>query len=611
MSRPAFAQTPVHWSVAAQPATSVAAGGTITVTATARIDAGWHVYSLTQPPGGPRAMVVTLAASDVFTATGPATSPAPHTAFDPNFNMETEYYETSVDVRLPVRVAKAAPAGAARIAVTIAYQTCNERLCLPPAEETIATAIEIEPPTVARERLKVQAEPSTVPAEPASVPPPSSARVVPDLAASSSRASSLPAYVGLAAAMGFLSLLTPCVFPMVPITVSYFTARAGRTRREAVTQALIYGAGIVFTFSGAGLALALVAGAAGLNQFAANPWVNLGITALFLGFALSLFGRMNVSLPSHMVTRAVGAQQRWSGYAGTLLMGFAFTLTSFTCTAPFLGSLLVVAATGDWQWPLAGMLAFSTVFALPFVVLALVPQRLAAMPRAGAWLQSVKSAMGLLEVAAALKFLSNADLVWGWGVFTREVVLAGWILVAIALVWQFARARSGLRPVWRVALALSSLALAVWLTAGLRGMRLGELEAFLPPADARVLAAGREPDWIVNDYAAALETARREGRPVLVDFTGYTCTNCRWMEANMFPRPDVALELARFVRVRLYTDGQGEPYAGFQRMQRETYGTVALPYYAALAPDGTPRVAFGGLTRDAGEFIAFLRAGLH
>jgi thiol:disulfide interchange protein DsbD len=417
--------------------------------------------------------------------------------------------------------------------------------------------------------------------------------------------------VGLAAAMGFLSLLTPCVFPMVPITVSYFTARAGRTRRDAVTQALIYGAGIVFTFSGAGLALALVAGAAGLNQFAANPWVNLGITALFLGFALSLFGRMNVSLPSRMVTRAVGAEQRWSGYAGTLLMGFAFTLTSFTCTAPFLGSLLVVAATGDWQWPLAGMLAFSTVFALPFVVLALVPQRLAAMPRAGAWLQSVKSAMGLLEVAAALKFLSNADLVWGWGVFTREVVLAGWILVAIALVWQFARPRSGLGPAWRGALALASLALAVWLTAGLRGMRLGELEAFLPPADARVLAAGREPDWIVNDYAAALETARREGRPVLVDFTGYTCTNCRWMEANMFPRPDVALELARFVRVRLYTDGQGEPYAGFQRLQRETYGTVALPYYAALAPDGTPRVAFGGLTRDADEFIAFLRAGLH
>jgi thiol:disulfide interchange protein DsbD len=398
---------------------------------------------------------------------------------------------------------------------------------------------------------------------------------------------------------------------MVPITVSYFTSRAGRTRRDAIVQALVYGAGIVLTFSGAGLALALAAGAAGLNQFAANPWVNLGITALFLAFALSLFGRVELALPSRVVTRAVSAEQRRAGYAGTLLMGFAFTLTSFTCTAPFLGSLLVVAATGDWVWPLAGMLAFSTVFALPFVALAIVPQRLAALPRAGVWLQSMKSAMGLLEIAAALKFLSNADLVWGWHIFTRDVVLAGWVVIAIALAWQLGRPHGGRRVVWRAAGAAAALALAAWLGAGLRGMRLGELEAFLPPADARVLTAGREPDWIVNDYAAAIDLARRENRPVLVDFTGYTCTNCRWMEANMFPRPDVALELARFVRVRLYTDGQGEPFTGFQRMQRETYGTVALPYYAALAPDGTPRVAFGGLTRDAGEFIAFLRAGLN
>ena len=156
----------------------------------------------------------------------------------------------------------------------------------------------------------------------------------------------------------------------------------------------------------------------------------------------------------------------------------------------------------------------------------------------------------------------------------------------------------------------ASLVLAVWLGNGARGARMGELEAFLPPAEASVLAAGKEPEWITNDYDQALRVAKAEGRPIMIDFTGYTCTNCRWMEANMFPKPEVAVELARYVRVRLYTDGQGEPYAGFQKMQREVYGTVALPYYAALDPDGTPKVAFGGLTRNPAEYVAFLRKGL-
>lgn len=441
------------------------------------------------------------------------------------------------------------------------------------------------------------------------------------MAAASAQAASFSSYLALAAVMGFLSLLTPCVFPMVPITVSYFTARAGRTRREAVTQALVYGAGIVLTFSAVGLALAIFLGASGLNQFAANPWVNLGITALFLGFALSLFGTVNLTLPSSVVTKAVSAERGRGQFVGTLLMGFAFTLTSFTCTAPFIGSLLVVAATGNWQWPLAGMLAFSSVFALPFVILAIVPQRLASLPRAGTWLTEVKAIMGLLEVAAAMKFLSNVDLVWHWGIFTRTVVLVSWVVIALAMVWRFVaaamrqvRGPEGPRlrqlGIARPALAIASLVLALWLGNGARGARMGELEAFLPPAEASVLAAGKEPEWITNDYAQALRVAKAENRPIMIDFTGYTCTNCRWMEANMFPKPEVAVELARYVRVRLYTDGQGEPYVGFQKMQREVYGTVALPYYAALDPDGTPKVAFGGLTRNPAEYVAFLRKGL-
>lgn len=636
----AAAQTPVHWSLKVAPAGTVAPGTAITATATADIEPGWHVYALTQGPGGPHALEVILKKNPVFSLAGSPTSPPPTKAFDPNFNMETEFHETSAVVTIPIKVNKPAPGGPVKLSIDMSYQTCNERLCLPPATETLTAAFQVQGPgsLVPSSPQSQGAEPSGSGAGQVQGAPgagvqgsgaqgagqvqgsgaldvnsgpgarDSGRRVqVPDLAAASAQAASFLNYVLLAAAMGFLSLLTPCVFPMVPITVSYFTARAGRTRAEAVTQALVYGAGIVMTFSAVGLALAIFLGASGLNQFAANPWVNLGITALFLGFALSLFGTVNIALPSSMVTKAVTAEQGRGKYVGTLLMGFAFTLTSFTCTAPFIGSLLVVAATGNWQWPLAGMLAFSSVFALPFVILALVPQRLASLPRAGAWLAEVKVAMGLLEVAAAMKFLSNVDLVWGWGIFTRSVVLVSWVIVALLLVAQFLRGR---RSTLKFALAAASLLLAVWLGNGIRGARLGELEAFLPPAEATVLAAGKEPEWIVNNYDEALRVAKEQNRPVLIDFTGYTCTNCRWMEANMFPRPEVAVELARYVRVRLYTDGQGEPYQGFQKMQREVYGTVALPYYTALDSNGTPKVAFGGLTRNSAEFVNFLRKGL-
>lgn len=604
----AEAQTPVHWTMKLSPSGSVAPGGVLTATASAEIDAGWHVYALTQGPGGPHALDITVQKSSIFSLRGRPTSPPPTKAFDPNFNMETEFHEGSAVVTIPISVAKSAPSGAAKLDIDVSFQTCNERLCLPPATETLTATVVVQGPAskVQSPESAVQGAASTTVAE---TPKPSSTtrRSVPDMAAASAQAASFTNYIALAAVMGFLSLLTPCVFPMVPITVSYFTARAGRTRREAVTQALVYGAGIVLTFSAVGLALALFLGASGLTQFASNPWVNLGITALFLGFAMSLFGRVNIALPSSVVTRAVTAEQGRGQFAGTLLMGFAFTLTSFTCTAPFLGSLLVVAATGNWQWPLAGMLAFSSVFALPFVVLAIVPQRLASLPRAGAWLAEVKVAMGLLEIAAAMKFLSNADLIWRWGIFTRTVVLVTWVIVAILLMAQFLR---GTRSATKLVLAAASLVLALWLGNGVRGAGLGELEAFLPPTDDATTLATGEQAWIVNNYDRALAIAKDQHRPILIDFTGYTCTNCRWMEKNMFPRPEVAIELARYVRVRLYTDGQGEPFVGYQKMQREIYGTVALPYYAALDSNGTPKVAFGGLTRTAAEYIAFLRKGL-
>lgn len=261
----------------------------------------------------------------------------------------------------------------------------------------------------------------------------------------------------------------------------------------AVKLATIYSLGIIATFTLFGMLLAVFVGAAGINLFAANPWINLLITAIFLFFALNLFGAYEITIPSSVLTRLDSLTRSkegdGSGIIGALLMGLTFTLTSFTCTSPFVGTILVSASQGEWQMPLVGMLAFSTVFALPFFVLALAPQLVSQLPRAGGWMNAVKVSMGFLEVAAAMKFISNVDLVWKWGIFTREVILAVWIAIGIVLsiylLGKFQLAHDS-RPerlgAGRMLAAVLSLAVSFYLLTGLFGARLGELESFLPPA---------------------------------------------------------------------------------------------------------------------------------
>jgi thiol:disulfide interchange protein DsbD len=411
---------------------------------------------------------------------------------------------------------------------------------------------------------------------------------------------------------------------MVPITVSYFTNHAAGSRGKAVKQAATYMLGIVLTFTALGMAMALLLGATSLNRFAANPWVNILITGIFLAFALSLFGVFDLGLPPALVNKLDSLTRRQGGSQtlSTLLMGLTFTLTSFTCTAPFIGTLLVMAAGGDWQWPLVGMLAFSTVFALPFFILALMPQWMASLPKSGGWLNSVKVLMAFLEIAAAMKFLSNVDLVWGWGIFTHDVVLATWVVIfvmmALYVLGQFRFAHDA--PVKHVGITRLTTSLVcgtigLWLLTGLVGKPLGELEAFLPPPPESLKSgvatayASSELPWIMNDYGQALATAKRDGKRVFIDFTGYTCTNCRWMEANMFSREAVRRELGSFVLVRLYTDGEGEIFERQQALQQEKYRTVALPFYAIVNADGSPVASFAGLTRDLAQFVAFLRQG--
>jgi len=453
-------------------------------------------------------------------------------------------------------------------------------------------------------------------------------------------------FIWLAASAGALSLLTPCVFPMVPITVSYFTSHAATDRRASIRHALVFGLGIIASFTALGLALAVFVGAAGVTMLAGNPWVNLLLTATFAGFALNLFGVYQITIPSSWLTaldnvvRREGAAGHGVGVLGALLMGLTFTLTSFTCTAPFVGTVLVTAAQGKWQEPLLGMLVYSTVFALPFCVLALVPEWMARLPRAGGWLQSTKVVMGIAELAAAMKFLSNTDLVWRWGVFTRTVVLASWVVLAAATaIYLLRRARkergerreertaavSGgqpLSPAMRtgyLAAAAGALAIGAWMATGLMGRSLGDLESFLPPTDYETAAATAinhgvtapaSLAWQLNDYPAALAQAKQQGKRVFIDFTGYTCTNCRWMEANIFTRPDVKAALGQFVLSRLFTDGDGDMYERQQAFQESQFKTVALPLYAIVDADGHTVTSLPGLTRDPAQFVAFLEKGL-
>lgn len=632
------AEDVVSWKAVVTPQ-SAKAGESISLTLTGVIADGWHMYSLTQLPGGPTRTSVWLPTGQPFKVAGPITGTQPETIFDPNFGINTEVHTGRVVYKLPVDVDKSATTGKHDLTAKVRLQLCTQQNCLPPA--TITTTVAVMVVGAAKSPAAITKIPTAPPIAKTSQTTTSSGgsqpveSVVPSIPSENRQTSSTPvtiptspsahtqsfhSFLWLAAVMGALSLLTPCVFPMIPITVSYFTNHAGASRKSAISTALVYGIGIILTFTALGMLLAVVFGAGGVNQLAANPWVNLLITAIFLGFAFSLFGAYFIQVPPALMNKldTITRSKEGSGIVGALLMGFTFTLTSFTCTAPFVGTLLVMTAQGNWRWPLAGMLAFSTVFAIPFFILALAPQMMSRLPKAGGWMVQVKVVMGFLEIAAAMKFLSNADLVWRWGIFTRQVVLAVWVgigLLSVLYVLGYFRMEHD-TPVEsvgaaRVTVAIVFLATTIWLIPGLFGRQLGELESFLPPELSASSAVGEtrqnaDAGWIMNDYEGALTTAKQQNKFVFVDFTGYTCTNCRWMEANMFPRPEVAKEMKKFTRVRLYTDGDGPLFERQQKMQQEKVGTVALPYYAILTSDGNVVATFPGLTRNASEFMAFL-----
>lgn len=645
-------EKPVRWQVE-QPRSAVHPGVWTTLRVSARIEPTWRLYSLTQPRP-PIATVISVGPAGVLRGRQ-AKQPAPAKKYDPNFEIESELFTGTVAFEVPVAVESATRPGKHKAFVAVVYQTCTDLVCLPPARDSLIVTLTVRPPPAgvivpplpplapgegsgespdpaATGSEELQRPPTAVPFGSAATPP---SRVSSDiaLATAAGGAGGMWAFLGLAALMGALSLLTPCVFPMIPITVAYFTGRhrgtvTARRRRESARDALVYGGGIVIAFSSLGFLLALLFGATGINRFAANPWVNLLVAALFIGFALDLLGVYNLRLPSRVLARVNGSPER-GGISGLLIMGIVFAVTTFTCTVPFVGTLLVGAAAGSWVWPIAGMLVFSSVFAIPFFVLALVPQMLGSLPRSGSWMRALMITLGLVEIGAAFKFLSNVDLVWQLGILHRPVVISIWIALALLISFYLlgqiklssdyrGTARSSI-GFGRLLFGGSFLAITFFLASGLFGRSLGEIEAFLPPhvypgdeidpRSARALEGSQQLAWFTS-YADGLEEARATNRPVFVDFTGFTCTNCRWMEANVFARDDIQKLLSSYVLVRLYTDGRGEKYAQNRELQLKRFGTVAMPLYAILDPAGESVATLAGLTRNSEKFASFLKGPL-
>lgn len=611
-----IAQNPVSWNLDSDAkGKSLKAGESFKVKLNAALEEGWHLYALEQSAGGPIATKISLPDDSPFKLEGNIVSQTPKTAFDPNFQIETKYYVKQATFTLPIK--STGELKGEDFAVNVYFQACNDSICLPPKTVKVTFA-GFETVKKTKESSQKSTDETKISAGGTQNQTNENAQLTAD---NRPLTTDVWSFLWIAVSLGALSLLTPCVFPMIPITVSYFTNHSAGNRAKALKLASVYSLGIIATFTLLGMLLAIFVGAAGINLFAANPYVNLLITGVFLFFAFNLFGSYEINVPTKFLTSLDNLTRSkegdGSGIIGALLMGLTFTLTSFTCTSPFVGTILVSASQGSWQMPLLGMLGFSSVFALPFFVLALVPQLVSQLPRAGGWMNSVKVAMGFLEVAAAMKFLSNVDLIWKWGIFTRPVVLAIWISIGIVLsvylLGKFQLSHDS-KPerigAFRLVSAIVSLAISFYLLTGLFGAKLGELESFLPPETDTVKAFNSRADelrWIENDFDGALKQAKAENKLVFVDFTGYTCTNCRWMEANVFPKREVQAELGNFIRARLYTDGDGPVYERQQQMEQDLFNTVALPFYAIFDGEGKPIATFAGLTRNTQEFVDFLK----
>jgi thiol:disulfide interchange protein DsbD len=586
------ALNPVSWTLSSD-AQKAAPGSTVALKLTAKIDDGWHIYSVTSPsPTIPVKITFGEAAAHVF-------QPAPEKKFDDALGAQAEFYEKEVTFVIPYVVAKDAAAGPLTIAAQVRFAACDSKRCLPPKnkEASFELAIDASAPVAA---FAAPAGYIDTAAPVAATKP-------------AAPAEGFGGFLITAFLLGLASIFTPCVFPMIPITVSFFL-----NERGGIRQAIVFSLGIVFLFCALGLGVTAAVGPFGVRLLAANPWVNGFIALVFGAFAVSLLGAFEITLPSSLLTKLDAASRR-GGYLGTLLMGLTFALTSFACVGPFVGSILAASVQVTSAQRIGGMASFATGLAFPFFFLAAFPKYLKKLPRSGGWLARVKTVMGFALLAMMLKYASNIDQVLHLNWLTRERFLAAWfVLFAMAGLYLLGLLRlEGVEPdetlgIPRLLIASLILIFAFSLLPGMFGAPLGELDAFVPAATGGAgiggaRAADTGPEWMKDQYREALDRARRENKLVLVSFTGYACTNCHWMKANMFPRPELAPALKDLVLVELYTDSGDAVDEANQKLQEQKFSTPATPFYAILDPDEKVIATFDHRTTDAPEFLQFLK----
>ncbi|MDR0834672.1 MAG: thioredoxin family protein [Candidatus Symbiothrix sp.] len=642
------------------------------------IDHGWHLYDMNQPEGGPNPTVFHFEKITGAERLGKVTtSTRITTKFDDSFDMNVSWYNGN-----PTFVQRLKITDPEKFALSgyIEYMTCNDESCLPgqlefslakkdipanalafikatpksPEEDlaaTQATASEsplqgvggvgndsasIENEEVASQALNDKAESKDVMSADLWNP------VITELKAfgegQTTGNNSLWSVFWLCFIGGFLALLTPCVWPIIPMTVSFFLKRSKSNRSKAVKDALTYGLSIIVIYMGLGLLVTMLFGASALNDLSTNAVFNLIFFALLVLFAISFLGAFELTLPTSWTNKMDSKAESTTGLLSIFFMAFTLVLVSFSCTGPIIGGLLVEAASiGNKVGPAVGMFGFGLALAIPFALFAIFPSMLQSLPKSGGWLNVVKVVLGFLELALALKFLSVADLAYGWHILDRETFLSLWIVIfALLGIYLLGKIRFAhddevkTLSVSRFFMGVISLAFAIYMVPGLWGAPLKSISAFSPPLytqDFNLYDGEVHPKF--HDYDEGMAYAKRNNKPVMLDFTGYGCVNCRKMEAAVWSDPRVKGIIDNdYVLISLYVDDKtklAEPIIlnedgkttklrtigdKWSYLQRHKFGANAQPYYVLVNTGGLPIAPWYAFDEHVDKYIQFLQGGL-
>jgi len=626
---------PVKWSTSVEKISETE----FNLIATATIETNWHLYSQSVPEDGPIPTNFVFEPSDSYEIVGKVSEEEGHTIDDPVFNMKIKYFENKAVFKQKIKVLTE---DSIKIAGEVEFMVCDDASCLPPTFVDLNFSIDGEKPAVASNKIEKKEDVKTKKKK-------------------SSDKSLLTIFI-IAFFSGFAALLTPCVFPMIPMTVSFFTKQS-KSKAAGIRNAVIYGASIVIIYVLLGIFVSAVFGADALNALSTNVWFNIIFFLLLVVFAISFLGAFEITLPSSWGTK-VDAQADRGGIVGIFFMALALAIVSFSCTGPIVGTLLVEAAAGGSQiGPIVGMLGFSLALAIPFALFAAFPGWLNSLPKSGGWLNTVKVVLGFLELALAFKFLSNADLVLQLHWLEREVFLAIWIAIFGALAFYlFGKIQlphdSPLThiSVGRLGLGLVVLSFTIYMIPGLWGAPLNLISAFPPaqhysespygvgftklggggsvgshddiPEGAHLMA----PHNILafNDYDLGLAYAKKVNKPVMLDFTGHACVNCRKMEQNVWAKDKVLAVLKNdVILISLYVDdkrklkdgeviesklrpGKKLKYIGqrWSEFQTIKYKANAQPFYVLMDHNEENLIDPVAYTPDVDEYHDWLKEGI-